>query len=119
MRRTHNRAHFSRAVLEGILYSLQSVLTSLEESVGPIKRIHASGGFARSKQWVQLLADISGKTIRIQETHHASSLGAVRLAHNELDQGEQTVMEQFEPNDRDRDVYKKKNSNCIKYFTIS
>ncbi|GAF23904.1 LOW QUALITY PROTEIN: gluconokinase [Bacillus sp. JCM 19047] len=108
MRRTHNRAHFSRAVLEGILYSLQSVLTSLEESVGPIKRIHASGGFARSKQWVQLLADISGKTVRIQETHHASSLGAVRLAHNELDQGEQTVMEQFEPNDRDRDVYKKK-----------
>ncbi|KQL51910.1 MULTISPECIES: gluconokinase [Bacillaceae] len=108
MRRTHNRAHFSRAVLEGILYSLQSVLTSLEESVGSIKRIHASGGFARSKQWVQLLADISGKTVRIQETHHASSLGAIRLAHNDLEQGEQTFMAQFEPNNRDYHVYKKK-----------
>ncbi|MFS0786715.1 gluconokinase [Shouchella sp. 1P09AA] len=107
MRRTHTRAHFSRAVLEGILYSLQSVLTSLEESVAPITRIQASGGFARSKKWVQLLADISGKPVRLQETYHASALGAVRLARGALEKQNQAYSEQFEPNETDHHIYKK------------
>ncbi|GAF14071.1 gluconokinase [Bacillus sp. JCM 19045] len=81
---THQRAHFSRAVLEGILFSIQSVLAALEETIGPVKAIHASGGFARSEEWVQMLADITGKRVRLPQSHHASALGAVRLAKHAL-----------------------------------
>lgn len=76
----HSRNHFLRAALEGLCFALKHVLHILEESSGPVKQIHAGGGFVRSGTWMQLLADITGKTIRVQQTEDASALGAAYLA---------------------------------------
>lgn len=76
----HSRPYFLRAALEGVCFALKQVLEVLEESSGPIKAIHAGGGFVRSELWMQLLADITGKPIRVQQTEDASALGAAFLA---------------------------------------
>src|SRR5690606_37312383 len=63
----HTKAHFTRAVLEGIVYGLYSVGRALEEVAGPIKVIHANGGFAQAPFWVQLLADVFNKRVVVPE----------------------------------------------------
>ncbi|MCG6197735.1 gluconate kinase, partial [Anoxybacillus sp. LAT_38] len=42
--------------------------------------IRASGGFARSREWRQIMADMFGYEVLIPETHESSSLGAAVLA---------------------------------------
>jgi gluconokinase len=75
----HTQAHFCRAVLEGILFGIYQVGQALEETTGPIREIHAGGGFARSPFWVQLLADIFQKKVYITETIESSAWGAALL----------------------------------------
>ncbi|MFB2117914.1 gluconokinase [Parapedobacter sp. 2B3] len=63
----HTKAHFTRAVLEGIIYGLYSVGKVLEELAGPIRIVHANGGFAQAPFWVQLLADVFNKRVVVSE----------------------------------------------------
>ena len=75
----HNQGHFLRAALEGICFALKNVLSTVESIDQPVIRINASGGFIQSPVWVQLLADITGKPISIQQTEDASAIGAAWL----------------------------------------
>ncbi|SDW43612.1 gluconate kinase, FGGY family [Paenibacillus sp. CF384] len=75
----HRKEHMMRAVLEGINYNLYSVLHALEETIGKPAKIHATGGFARSALWRQMMADILGQRIVIPESFESSCLGAVVL----------------------------------------
>src|SRR5262249_18742852 len=70
----HQRAHFKRAVLEGICFGLKSIVSVLEEVIHPVDRIMASGGFVKSDGWVQLLSDVLGKPIIVRSQNDASSL---------------------------------------------
>jgi gluconokinase len=72
----HTKAHIIRAVLEGVCFSLADVMLALKETSGNIKNIYLSGGITKSEQWVQILADVSGKKIFINESADASALGA-------------------------------------------
>ena len=72
----HTNLHITKAVLEGVCFSVVDVLQALEETSGAIKNIYLSGGIIKSKNWVQLLADISGKQIMVNEAADASALGA-------------------------------------------
>jgi gluconokinase len=76
----HTQAHFTRAVLEGICMALFHIGKSLEESGLAIHKIHVSGGFVRSHDWLQLLADIFGKRIVLISHEDASAIGAIYLA---------------------------------------
>ncbi|MDI9639005.1 gluconokinase [Geitlerinema splendidum] len=76
---SHTRAHFIRAVLEGILLNLQLVLDALESFVGSAQRIQATGGFARSPLWRQMLADVFNREIAVPESYESSCLGAALL----------------------------------------
>ncbi|HVU95921.1 MAG TPA: gluconokinase [Puia sp.] len=73
---SHGRAHFMRAVLEGIGFSLRQVGVSLEETIGPIKHIYASGGFTHSPLWLQMMAEIFGRTVYTTGSADASAIGA-------------------------------------------
>jgi len=73
---THTKSHLIKAVLEGVCFSIVDVMKALEETSGTIKKIYLSGGIIKSENWVQLLADISGKIILINEGGDASALGA-------------------------------------------
>jgi len=72
----HTNLHITKAVLEGICFSVVEVLQALEETSGRVKNIYLSGGIIKSQNWVQLLADISGKQIMVNEAADASALGA-------------------------------------------
>ena len=72
----HKKAHFKRAILEGICFELKSIAQAVEEVIHPIERVIASGGFVKSDRWVQLLSDILGKPITVNSQNDASSLGA-------------------------------------------
>ena len=69
-----------RAALEGICFGLNAILEILRKSAFEIKELHASGGFIQSHAWVQLLADITGKKMTLNDSGDASSIGAARWA---------------------------------------
>ncbi|MCE5197846.1 MAG: xylulokinase [Armatimonadota bacterium] len=75
-----DKAHFTRAVLEGVAYGLRDSFSILEGMNVPIKQVRASGGGAKSDIWRQIQADIIGYdhvTINIDE---GPALGVALLA---------------------------------------
>lgn len=75
----HTKAHMIRAVLEGIVYNLYVVLAALQDVVGTATSIQATGGFARSTLWRQMLADVLNRAVTIPETYESSCFGAAIL----------------------------------------
>ncbi|WML45765.1 gluconokinase [Neobacillus sp. PS3-40] len=75
----HKKEHLIRAVLEGVIYNLYTVLLALSELIGEPKKIHATGGFARSELWRQMMADIFNQEVCIPESFESSCLGAAIL----------------------------------------
>jgi gluconokinase len=75
----HKKEHLIRAALEGVLYNLYTVLLALKEITGMPKEINATGGFARSALWRQMLADIFDQDVIVPESFESSCLGAVVL----------------------------------------
>jgi xylulokinase len=75
------RQQMFQAVIEGITHEMTLMLSRLEEQGGtPIDIIRACGGPAKSTNWLQLKADISGKTVEAPAVEEASALGAALLA---------------------------------------
>lgn len=76
----HQKKHLVRAVLEGVIYNLFSVLQALEEVTGTIpNKMMATGGFARSSLWRQMMADIFDHKVIVPESYESSCLGAAVL----------------------------------------
>ncbi|TVY06752.1 gluconokinase [Paenibacillus cremeus] len=75
----HQKKHMIRSVLEGVMYRIHSVVTALEEMNGPTKEIRASGGFARSPFWLQMMSDVLGSPVAVPNTIESSGLGAAQL----------------------------------------
>ncbi|PYZ95602.1 gluconate kinase [Alteribacter lacisalsi] len=73
---SHTRYHMARAGLEGVLLAILSVSHSLEELTGETDTLYASGGFARSGMWVQMLADMFGHSVHLPVSHQSSAWGA-------------------------------------------
>jgi xylulokinase len=78
--RHHGPAHLARAVLEGVAFSLDSILRSLREVAAAgasMATIEAIGGGARSDVWLGLMADVWGVEVRRRTiVDEANSLGA-------------------------------------------
>ena len=80
VRATHTKAHFDRAVLEGVCYSLLDCYLAVEEIGMPHKEIATViGGGAKSPLWRQMVSDALGITLRTIENSD-SSLGSAMLA---------------------------------------
>lgn len=75
----HTQAHFARAALEGVLFNLLSINQLLTRQIGPSRVIHANGGFAQSRFWVQMLADMSGIPVRLNASNESGSMGGILL----------------------------------------
>ncbi len=74
----HTPMHFVRAVMEGTLLNLYSIGKVLLENQN-IKAIYANGGFAKSKTWVQMLADVFGITVNLNDTVETGAVGAALM----------------------------------------
>ncbi|WP_211750028.1 gluconokinase [Paenibacillus sp. Marseille-Q4541] len=75
----HKKEHMIRAVLEGVIFNLYTVLLAMKEQMGQPSRILATGGFARSPLWRQMMADIFDQEVVVPESFESSCLGAVVL----------------------------------------
>jgi gluconokinase len=82
--RHHGRGHLVRAALEGVCLQLALVLASVREAGNEVREIRATGGFARSSLWRQMLADALGMPIGFPAGHEGSAFGAALLAMDAL-----------------------------------
>jgi gluconokinase len=82
--RHHDRGHLVRAALEGVCLQLAVVLASVRDAGNDVREIRATGGFARSDLWRQMLADALGMPIGFPAGHEGSAFGAALLAMDAL-----------------------------------
>ena len=61
--REHRREHLVRAAVEGVCQQLALVLHSMRAAGNEVRSIRATGGFARSQLWRQILADTLGMDV--------------------------------------------------------
>lgn len=77
---THKKEHMIRAALEGVLLNLYTVYLALIEVMGSSpEQIKATGGFAKSEVWRQMMADIFDTSVEVPESYESSCLGACVL----------------------------------------
>jgi xylulokinase len=77
----HTRAHFYRAILEGIAFEQRLVGDAIMAAAEtPFDRYLAMGGGARSALWLQIFADVTGVPVVPAATAEATCLGAGVLA---------------------------------------
>jgi gluconokinase len=115
IRSIHEQRHFMRSVLEGISYSLYQIGESLEETIGPIRHIYASGGFTHSKAWLQMIADIFCKRVYTTNVADASAIGAAIMGFyalgiiGDLDESARMirVQEEYEPDEARHLIYRR------------
>ncbi|WP_439555389.1 gluconokinase [Dyadobacter sp.] len=117
----HTRAHFARAVMEGIMLNLYGIAKILPD-MQTIKTIYANGGFARSAVWVQMLSDVFGIKVKLNETVETGAVGAAMIGLKALGIYEQfsdmksftTVGQEFDPGKAAHDVYESLNKQFNK-----
>ena len=80
VRATHTKAHFTRAVLEGVAYSLLDSKMYLDSLYIPYDSVAtAIGGGTKGKLWRQMIADTLGIALKTTESSD-SSFGSAMLA---------------------------------------
>ncbi|MBE3598675.1 MAG: xylulokinase [Limnochordaceae bacterium] len=76
----HGRAAVARAVLEGVALGLRESLETAALATAGVVEIRAGGGGARSRLWLQILADVLGRRVVPLAFADSSALGAALLA---------------------------------------
>jgi sugar (pentulose or hexulose) kinase len=77
----HGRAHFYRAILEGIAFEQRLLGEGLAAAIGQsLDEYVALGGGSRSDLWCQIVADVTGVPVVRAATVEATCLGAAILA---------------------------------------
>ncbi|MEQ1438142.1 FGGY-family carbohydrate kinase [Fontimonas sp. SYSU GA230001] len=73
----HTRAHFYRAILEGLVYGLRSGREQIEKRIGRrLTRLCVAGGGSQSDQAMQITADVFALPAERPEVYETSALGA-------------------------------------------
>ncbi len=72
----HHKEQLTRAVIEGISFSLLQILQTIEQTNKNINKVYVTGIVTKSDWWMQLLADMFGKLIIVNEVSDASAMGA-------------------------------------------
>lgn len=76
----HGRGHMTRAVMEGVAFSMRDGLEVMRGLGTPDDDMRAVGGGARSALWMALQADVYGRTVRRTEADEGPAYGAALLA---------------------------------------
>lgn len=77
----HNRAHMTRAVLEGVSFGLKDSFTLIQNAgLGSITQVRASGGGTKSPLWRQILASVLNSELVTVNTSESGAYGAALLA---------------------------------------
>lgn len=114
----HERKHFIRATIEGILYEIYSIGKKMEEHRG-IKQLSINGSFGSIPFCTQMIADMFNKPVRLRQNFHSVSFGAFLVAATEmgiyknLDEAAKAVVlpDEYLPQKENHDRY-------MKYYKI-
>jgi xylulokinase len=121
---THTRAHFTRAIMEGIAFILRKNIEVIEDLGIPVNEIRSLGGGAKSSFWGQLKADVTGKPVVITTNDEEACLGAAIVAGagigmfsslKEASRRMVTVKNLYEPNLTNKEIY---DAVYIKYLEL-
>lgn len=109
------KAHFYRAIMEGIIFEQRFLYDQMEESLGKkIEKIVLLGGGANSSLWRQIVADIIGVSVLIPHTLEVTCLGAAILAAHgsgmydsvqEASKNMSHIKGEYYPNKKSREFY--------------
>jgi gluconokinase len=72
----HGAAHLARALLEAVAYRMRSLNEVLSEIGFDPRQIIASGGFTKSRLWLQVVADVLNRELLIPRWGESSAVGA-------------------------------------------
>lgn len=75
----HTQADLTRAVLEGVAFSLRAALEVISE-ITPLHQLLATGGGARSSTWLRILADVLETELIEPKAEEGAAYGAAILA---------------------------------------
>lgn len=76
----HEKPHFIRSVMEGVVYSLRDCLEIIKGMGIEVSQVRASGGGGKSKLWRQMQADVFGTDIVTISSSEGPALGVALLA---------------------------------------
>ncbi len=76
----HDRSALVRAVLEGVAYGLRDSLELLRELGVAAEKGRVSGGGARSRLWLEIVASVLGLPVELTVVEEGSAYGAALLA---------------------------------------
>jgi len=74
------QAEIAKAILEGLTYELRANLELLRDTGIRLDELHAVGGGARNRMWLQMKADVCQIRLRVPQITEAACLGAAMLA---------------------------------------
>lgn len=75
----HTQADITRAVLEGVAFSLREALEVIS-AIAPLDQLLATGGGARSHIWLQILADVLQTKLIAPKAEEGAAYGSAILA---------------------------------------
>ncbi len=96
---SHGREEMLRAIMEGIIYRMKAIRELLRPYLADEVTIRASGGYTRSKPWLQIQADVFDSRIEVPIEEESAARGAAMAAMK--DRG---VLEEF-PDPEIRQVF--------------
>lgn len=110
----HEKQHFTRATIEGILYAIYSIGKTLAEHCS-IESLCVNGRFASSPFWTKLIADIFNKPVNTHFKKDSVAVGAFLLSatkagiYKDLDEAAKTIKlpDVFTPKKQAHQVYMK------------
>ncbi|MEN9885239.1 MAG: hypothetical protein RLZZ420_2456, partial [Bacteroidota bacterium] len=110
----HERQHFIRAVIEGIIYEIYSIGKILDHHC-TFNSLSINGSFASIPLCAQLIADIFNKPVSISQHNYSVGLGAYLLSATEmgiydsLEKAAKSIVlqEQYFPNKNLNSIYSK------------
>ncbi|CCO45139.1 Carbohydrate kinase FGGY (fragment) [Vibrio nigripulchritudo SOn1] len=76
----HTKGHLFRAALEGVGYSIQHILQTMNQAGASAEKISAVGGGTKSPVWLQAVSDITGVPQDIPSVTFGASYGNAFLA---------------------------------------
>lgn len=110
---SHDRRHFVKAAMEGVIYRMYSVYEAMTSINDNVRQIRANGGYTASDIWLQIQADVFGKEIAVAGVEEASVFGAAYTAMVAV--GEVSSLKQFLPAMEVKKIIKPIEANTVIY----
>lgn len=76
----HTRAHLYRSALESVGFAIGQHFRIFREHRVPMRKIMTTGGGTKNPLWLQMIADITGETLRTPENTIGASFGDAMMA---------------------------------------